>query len=185
MNFPLLHRECTAPEVGHTDSQTAVLETAGDSGIRARLIDLPDGFETFRDAAAGIDDLAIRKHIARPDHVKVSELPGIHATFFGQQIEITFHGITALCHAKTPEGTGNDIVGINSLAHHINILEVIRSGRVGTGPLSDRSPQGSVSARIGYDLGNQGCNASPGVTGGSHLHGHGMPLGVDDRTLIT
>lgn len=141
MDLAIFNRQGTASIIGDADAQATVLEAAGNARVGTRLVGLLDGFQTFCQAAALVDNLAVGQDIPGPDHIEITEIPRVHAAFVCQEVEVALHGITGLSDPEAPEGAGDHIVGVDGLARNIDILEIVGSPGVGAGPLGDRAPR--------------------------------------------
>ena len=179
------HSQAAAADIRQAYTHAAVLHAAGNACVGAALVGFLHGLQALGITGFGAGDLAIGQHLTGTDGVAVTDLPGADAHLFGQQIQVQLGSEAALGHAEAAERTAGHVVGVNADAGDVHILEVVGTAAVGAGTLQNGAAQAGVSAAVGDQGGLHGQQLAVLVTGGGHVHFHGMALGVDVQAFLT
>ena len=112
------------------------------------LINLLHRLQRLHQRGSREGDLAVWQYLSRTDGIAVADLPRGNAHLLRQQIQVTLDGETALGHPKPAECSRRRVVGINRRPVDINILIIVRPGRMSTKSLKHRSAERRVRPRV-------------------------------------
>ena len=131
-----------------------------------------------------VHDLAVGEGLAGPDGVAVADLPGGDAHLFRHFVEQGLDGKAGLGYPKAPEGSGRGVVGVPGVAVDLEVLIVVRAGRMGAGPLQHRAAQAGIGAGIRHHLGLYALNDAVLIAPQGEFHIHGVALGMDQDAFL-
>ena len=120
--------------------------------VHILLINFLDCFQSFFECSRAVCDLTVRKHLARLNSITVTDLPRSDTNLLSQNIDQRFQCELTLAYTKAAERTGRRIIGVVAIAADIGILVAVRSYRVRTCTLQNRSAKRCVSTGIKVDL---------------------------------
>jgi len=138
----------TSSHIRYTNTQSAVFERSGNTGIFTGFINILYGFQAFCKSRALIGDLAVWKALTRSDSIFISYLPGRQPRHLRQQIEVGFKGKGTLRNPNPSKGACRRLVRVYGCSLDIEILKIIRSWCMGTRSLENRSAKRRIGTGI-------------------------------------
>ena len=116
--------------------------------IHILLINFFDCFQSFLECRRAVCDLAVRKHLARLNGVAVTDFPRSDTNLLSQYIDQRFQREFTLAYAEATERASRRVIGVITVTTDIGVLIAVRSYRVGTCTLQNRSAKRCVSTGI-------------------------------------
>ena len=179
MHPPVLNGQAAAPGVRDAHAKAAVFHRAGDARLGMRVVIRLDRLKRFDKRRRLIGDLPVGQNLAGADCVAVTDFPGGNADHFGQQVQVAFGRKAALRHTEAPKRPARRIVSVVSLAVDLDILIVVRPGRVRTCALEHRSAERRVRAGVRNERRLHRGEAAVFIAGRRKLHFKAVALWMD------
>ena len=120
--------------------------------VHILFINILHGFQRLFQSSGAVCDLSVRKHLARLNGIAVTDLPGSDAHLLCQYVDQGFQCELTLAYAEATERASRRVIGVITVTTDIGVLIAVRSYRVGTCTLQNRSAKRCVSTGIEVDL---------------------------------
>ena len=185
MKFPTDHLQNTSSGVRNAHADSGVLHGTGDACVRILVDNVFDCLQCLCQSCGVIHNLSVGKFLSRPYGVAVADLPRGDSHFLRHQCQNHLQPETALGHAKPPERACRWIVCIVRPAFDLKILVIVRTCRMGTGPLKHGSPEGRIGSGVRDDTCLHSLNDSIIVTSHGKFHIHRVTLRMDQNALVS
>ena len=139
MDFSVHHCQFRSSKIRNTNTDTGIFHGTGNTHILIVFKYIFHRFQCFHQSGGLIYDLSVWKYLSRPDRIAVTDLPGTDTDLLCQLRQHHFHAEAGLGYTKSTEGSSRRIVCIICFSVDLKVLIVVRSRRMGTGTLQNRS----------------------------------------------